>query len=373
MTKNARIVLGVVILVVIIAAAYAFWGTGPKTARGITIGFIGPLTGDAANIGQNAKAAVMLAADEVNAAGGVQGKPLDVIYEDGQCTGAAASNAAQKLMSVDGVPVILGGACSGETSAFAPAARQAGVVVFSYCSSAPALSHAGIFRDYPSDAYQGSFGADYIYNKLGKRKAAVMYVKTDWGDGIRQVFESEFQKLGGKIVDEEGFDQNTTDLRTQLAKVKAANPDIVYFLSYTSEAIVGIKQASEIGLRAKFFGADGWDDPKIFSTAGKLADGDMYTVPAAAHLDEFKAKMKAATGSDSVQVCSPTAYDGLKILAQVMNKVGADPAAIRAELFRTQYAGGVSSDKISFDANGDLVGANYEVKESEGGAAAPVQ
>ncbi len=379
-TNTTAKVIAVIVAVVVITWAVASMvsshpssqpaqSTTPSSGGVVKLGFIGPLTGDAANLGQNAKTAVQLAVDEVNQSGGIQGKQLQMVYEDGQCNGTAASNAANKLMNVDQVPVILGGACSGETGAFAPAAKQAGVVVFSYCSSNPALSKAGIFRDYPSDAYQGSFGADYVYNTLGKRKAAVMFAKTDYGVGIKQVFENEFQKLGGTIVDEEGFDQGTRDLRTQLAKVKAAKPDIVYFVSMTDEAVVGIKQAGELGLKMPFFGGDGWDDPKIPKTTGSASNGDMYTVPKPTRLDDFKAQMKAKTGSDEVLTCSPYAYDAVKLMAQVIGKVGTDPAAIRTEMFKTLYTGGVSSDKISFDENGDLVGAAYSVKVIQNGTA----
>src|SRR3989338_5917613 len=142
-----KYVTWIVVIVVLVWAGWAIANRTPATdtpvavdTSPITIGFVGPLTGDAANIGTNAKSAVEVAVGEVNAAGGVNGRPLNVIYEDGQCTGAIASNAASKLINSDKVSLILGGACSGETSAFTAMAEQAKVVVLSYCSSAPAIT-----------------------------------------------------------------------------------------------------------------------------------------------------------------------------------------------------------------------------------------
>ncbi|MEK7507603.1 MAG: ABC transporter substrate-binding protein [Patescibacteria group bacterium] len=382
MNKKMQGVLWVVVAVIVLWLGYSLLPSNAPISQDavqpkepIKIGFIGPLTGDAASIGQNAKVAVEIAVDEVNKAGGINGSELQVVYEDGQCTGKVASAAANKLINADNVPIILGGLCSGETASFASAAEEAKRVVLSYCSSAPTITQAGdyIFRDYPSDLYQGAFGAEYIFNTLGKKKVAVMYVKNDWGAGIKGVFEENFKRLGGQIVVEEGYDQTARDLRTQLTKVKAAKPDLVYFLGYTEGSIVGLKQAKDLKLNIPFFGADGWDDQKIFDGAGAAAEGIMYSVVSAPLNNAFKASMKAKLGSDEVTICSPQAYDGVKLLAQAMKKVGADPTAVKDELYKMEYSGGVSAATIKFDSNGDLVGANYVVKVVNNGKAEEVK
>lgn len=367
-----KAILWVVVIALVVGGFVLYGSKGEKASKEpIKIGFIGPLTGDAANIGQNAKAAVEIAVSEVNATGGINGRTLEVIYEDGKCNGKDASNAASKLINVDKVPVIFGGACSGETSSFTGAAEQAKVAVLSYCSSAPAITQAGdyIFRDYPSDLYQGAFGADYIYTKLGKKKVAVLFVKSDWGVGIKDVFIENFKKLGGTIVAEEGYEQTARDLRSNLTKIKAANPETVYFLGYTEASIPGIKQAKELGLKAALFGGDAWDDSKIWTEVGTAGEGAMYSVVSALLNEKFKTDMKAKVGSDEIAVCTPTAYDGLKILAGVLGKVEANGEAIKNELYKTVYAGGVSSAEIRFDQNGDLVGANFVVKTVKDGKA----
>lgn len=377
MNQTTKWVIGVIIAVVVVAIGYSVFKSPsePVLTEPIKIGFVGPLTGDAANIGQNVRAAVEISVSEVNKAGGVNGRLLEVIYEDGQCAGKAASNAANKLINVDKVPIILGGACSGETSSFTGAAEQSKTVVLSYCSSAPAISQAGdyIFRDYPSDLYQGSFGAEYIYNKLGKKKVAILYAKSDWGNGIKDVFAKKFKELGGTIVAEEGYEQTSRDLRTPLTKIKSVNPELVYFLGYTEASIPGIKQAKELGLSVPLFGGDAWDDSKIWTDASVAGEGAMYSMVYAPLNNDFKAKMKAKVGNDEITVCTPQAYDAVKVIAKVIEKVGTSAEAIKNELCKTSYTGGVSAAEIKFDSNGDPVGANYIVKVVQNGKAVEVK
>ena len=303
----------------------------------IKLGVIAPLTGEEANLGLNEQAAIKIAVNEINSSGGINGKKLEMIYEDGKCNGQDANNAANKLMSIDKVPVILGGLCSGETMAFAQAANNNKTVVFSPCSSSPKVTDAGdyIFRDYPSDNFQGSYAADYVFNKLGKKNVAILYVKSDWGTGVEGVFKDSFKKLGGNITLEEGFDPGTKDSRTLLAKVKNSKTDLVYYVGYTETSVAALQQAKQLGINLPFLGADGWDDAKLWQQAGTSGEGAMYTVVAQSLPADFKAKMKQQIGNDEVIVCSAPAYDATKIIAQIISKVGINPEDIKNELYKT--------------------------------------
>ncbi len=374
--KAGKIIVWIVVVVLIIWAITAGVSKNKQAAthEPIKIGFIGPLTGEVANIGQNAKAGVEIAVKEVNDAGGINGRPLEVIYEDGKCAGKESSSAASKLINIDKVPVILGGACSGETMAFVQAAEQAKTTVLSYCSSAPAVTKAGdyIFRNYPSDSFQGKYAAEYIYNQLGKKKVAVFYSKDDWGTGIKDVFIGAFKQLGGTVTAEEGFDKVAKDFRSPLSKIKSSNPELIYFLGY-AETIPGIKQLKELGINLPLFGGDGWDDSKIWTEAGAAGEGVMYTSVASNPNDAFKAAMKAKVGNDEIVGCTPTAYDGIHLLSEVMKKVGTDSTLIKDELYKTTYTGGVSSKVISFDVNGDLKSADYKINVVKNGKAEAIK
>jgi branched-chain amino acid transport system substrate-binding protein len=376
--KTTKIIIGIaVVLVVVLVILMAFNGSNKSTGAvigaqsgPIKVGFIGPLTGDAAGIGTNSKEAVELAVSEINKAGGINGRQLEVIYEDGLCNGKSAVSAATKLINIDQVSAIVGGECSSETLGIVPLVESAKVVILSPCSSAPSITSAGdyIFRNYPSDSYQGKESARFAYNELGAKKVASLYCLSDYCTAINDVFQEEYKKLGGTIVANEGYEQTSRDLRAQLTKIKAANPDVIYFIGYTEGVVVGLKQAKELGITAQMLGGDAWDDPNLAKEAGSAAEGSIYGMVASPLTEEFKAAMKEKTGKDDLTICSPQAYDAMNILAEVMKKVGTDSTAIKNALYKVQDYDGVSG-VISFDANGDVSEAKYIFKIIRGGKA----
>jgi len=372
MNNAVKGVLWIVVIVLVV------WGIvsmskkdGETSAETIKLGFVGPLTGDLANMGENARAAVGIAVDEINAAGGVMGKNLEVVYEDDACTGATGASAVSKLINTDKVVAVMGGLCSGATLGEAPVSEAAKVVQISYCSTNPTISQAGdyIFRDVPSDLFQADYAATYLV-KNGKKNVALLSTKNDWGDGLGKAFSEAFAKAGGTIVIAETFDPASKDLKAQLTKIKAKNPDAVYFAGYTDASIAGLKQAKELGMTSQFFGADAWDDTKIWSELGTLGNGAMFTVVGTNTSAEFKAKMKEKLGKDDLVYCSNYAYDAVKVLAQVMESAkSSDSTAVKDGLYKAVFTGGVGSKELKFDANGDPVSANYVVKIVKDGKA----
>lgn len=375
MSKTTKVIVWIIVILIAIWAISAVMkspaNTGVNNTESITIGFVGPLTGDLANMGENARAAVSIAVDEVNTAGGVLGKNLSVVYEDDACSGATGANAVSKLINTDNVVAVLGGVCSGATLGEAPITEAAKIPQLSFCSTNPTISQAGdyIFRDVPSDLFQAKYAAGYLMN-AGKKNVALLSIKNDWGDGLSKAFSDAFVAAGGKIVLADTFDPDTKDLKAQFTAIKAKNPDAIYFASYTDSGIAGIKQAHDLGINATFFGADAWDDSRLWSELGSIGDGAMYTVVGTNSSDNFKTKMKAKLGKDDLVYCSNYAYDGVKILADAINRAGStDSTAIKDALYQTDYTGGVSAQEIKFDTNGDPTSATYIVKVAKNGSA----
>ena len=339
----------------------------------IKIGFLGPLTGDVATVGQNNKAATELAVDAINNSGGINGRQIQMIWEDGKCDGQEAANAASKLVNIDKVTAIIGGGCSAETLAAAPIAEQGKVIMFSPLSSNPSITAAGdyIFRDYPSDSYQGAKAAEFAMNELQGKNIAVLSCMSDWCTGVAKVFKDKVNSSGGKIIDSETFtDNQANDLRTQLTKIKNAKADVIYFLAYSDATINGLKQIKQLGIKAKLLGGDSWDDPKIAKGAGTAAEGTIYFKPSAKMTDAFKAAMAAKTGNNEVDTGSPQAYDAVNILAGIMKNVGTDTAKIKDALYQVKDYNGVSG-VITLDSNGDLATANYDINMIKDGKAVP--
>ena len=358
-----------IILIVIIALVVSLGNkeSSQGAAESIKLGLVGPLTGDASSIGTSAQKAVKMAVDEINQAGGINGKTIEMIYEDGKCNAKDAATAGNKLINLDKVTAIIGGMCSSETIAIAPVAEQQKVIMFSGCSSNPSITTIGdyIFRDYPSDTFQGAYAAEIVQDQLKAKNVALLYCLSDYCVGVKDVFKKTFTEAGGVIVADEGYEQTTADLKTQLTKIKAANPDLIYFIGFTEASIIGIKQMKELGITTPTLGGDAWDDSKIWTETGAAGEGKMWTVVDTPITEEFKKKMEAV-GATEVAVCTAQSYDAIMILADAMRRVGTDPEKIKNELYKVKDYQGVSG-VITLDTNGDLASASYVTKVMKDG------
>lgn len=307
------------------------------------IGVILPMTGDAAVYGEPLSKVLQLAVDEVNAEGGVNGENLELIIEDGKCDGTSAANAAQKLINVDGVEVIIGGFCSSESLSVVPIAEAAKVAVISPGSSSPKLTGISQFfvRNYPSDSTQGAVLAAIAYNDKGWRTVAFLQEQTDYALGVYQAFSAEFEKLGGTVTNE-AFPTETTDFRSTITKVRGQNPDAVFVDTQTpAVAMRVISQMQQIG----------WTPPLMVSD---ILPGDPVTVRenAAALEGALGAEFTASLGNPLFAAMvdayeekyqqelpyhgySQTVYDSVFIVRDALAAVGYDGAKV-AQWMRTQ-------------------------------------
>ena len=327
----------------------------------IKIGWMGPLTGDVANLGKDALAASQMAVEELNAAGGINGRKIELLIEDGKCNPKDASVAANKLINIDKVSSAIV-TCSPEVNVVAPIANANKVAVLSSCASAPNVTDAGdyIFRTYPSDSFQGVYVADYVYNKLGKRKVAILAEQNDWALGIEKAFKKDFEKLGGQVVVLEEFSEGVRDLRTQVTKIKNSDAELIYFPAFTEATLVGLKQLKEFGVNLPIIGGDTWDDQKVLESS--FAQGVLYTGVHSNFDVEWKAKMLAK--EINLTLCTPTSYDNVKIFADIIGRVGDDGEKIKNELYKVKDYKGVIGN-ITLDQNGDLTSAAYDMKKIE--------
>ncbi|OGL83342.1 hypothetical protein A3B32_00660 [Candidatus Uhrbacteria bacterium RIFCSPLOWO2_01_FULL_53_9] len=359
---NNRNILWIVVAVIVVGGGLWLLSGDNKTVSEegpIKIGVSSPLSGEAASYGESARAGALLAQKEINEAGGVNGRMIELVFEDDTCSPSGVS-AMQKLVNVDKVSAIIGPVCSPVAGAAIPIARSAEVPLILIGASAPGLAGGpdSIFSTYPSDAFQGKFAAEYLYSDLGARKVAVLYVNNEWGVGLRRVFVERFKELGGEILFDEGVAQDVKDVRTQVSKIKNTNPDIVYVPLFPAGGIAAIKQFKEAGVDVPLIGGDAFLGDEIVNSG--VSEGVMYTAAKVNNTDEFKAQVKALTGVDA-NIIAPLAYDALKIYAGIMEKSGTDAAAVVKGLNDLTYTEGVSFPEISYDDNGDLEKAAYEV------------
>ena len=363
MSQTTKWIVGVIIAVVVVAVGYSVIKdpSAPKETGPIKIGIIAPLSGEAASWGDNFLAGAELAKKEINDAGGVNGRLIEFVVEDDQCESAAGVSAINKLISIDKVDVIAGPVCSSVGGPALPIAQDNAVPTI-IVASAPHLTAIGdyIFRTYSSDAFQGKFGAEFIYDDLGKRKAAVVYVKNDWGQGLRDVFVAKFKELGGEVVYDEGVSQDSNDLRTQISKIKTSGADVLYFPVYPTNAIAGLKQIKDLSLDISIVGADAFSGEEVLSSPG--AEGVLYTVGKIDNPEDFIQKVKSLPGKEdlAINVVAPIGYDTIKAFAAVMESADTNAEKIKKGL-NTLRISGISIPTIEFDEVGDLKTPQAEV------------
>ena len=359
-----------ILLIAILLLASCGTQTGDEKVK---IGFLGPLTGDVAFVGESALASARLAVKEVNDAGGINGKNIELIAEDGKCRGQESSIAANKLVNIDKVIAIIGGICSAETIAAAPVAEKAGVVMISPGSSSPDITDAGdyIFRNYPSDAYQGKAAAEYFHDN-GYHKVAILYEISDYPQGIYDVFSQAFPKLPGvEITRVESVAPGTLDLRTTLTRLRKDEPDALYVLTYTDIAVAVMQQTKELGWDPFIFGADGWVDPVIPELAGSAADGARYLLVTTEVPEDFKQRVVELTGHEPV-IGGPQSYDTVHMITKLMNEGATTSEELKEALYALDVYEGVSYP-TSFDENGDLERVEYGLAEFQDGVSITIE
>lgn len=386
MNNTYKLIIGAIVVIVIVWIGYSLLidqktqtpKIQPATGEPIKIGFIGPLTGDAATYGEPISNAVRLAVDEVNKSGGVDGRIIEVIYEDGKCTGKDAVNAVQKLVNVDKIKIIIGGVCSGEALAILPITEPANVLVLSPAASSPDLTGAGdlFFRNSPSDSDGGKALAKLIIEK--HNKIAIISEQTDYAQALANVFMKNFESLGGEIVMNENFAPKTNDFRSILTKIKETNSETILINPQTEIAGgIIVKQIRELGITVPLYGTVALAGSNALEIAGINAE-DMLIVDAPGlspdnpkavkFLEDYRTKY----GEPTLEFYIGAAYDDVFILAQAISEVGIDTQKIRNYLHEMKsYSGVIGTYK--FDDNGDLAGIEYVVKKVENGIAKEVK
>ncbi|MCY4577029.1 MAG: ABC transporter substrate-binding protein [Candidatus Kaiserbacteria bacterium] len=367
----------IVIILLILGLGYYFvQGSAPGEGEDavISIGFVGPLTGDAVSYGEPISNAVRMAVDTINQAGGVDGKMLKVIYEDGRCTNEDALSATQKLVNVDGVKMIIGGVCSGETFAMLSVTDAAGVIVISPSSSSPDLTGAGryFFRNSPSDAEGGRQLAQIVTQEY--KKVAIISEETDYAQGFARVFREYVPLLDGEVVADENFAPETSDFRSILTKIKAAEPEAI-FVNPQTEIAGGtiVKQARELGITVPLFGSNVTGGTKSAEIAGDHIEGLVFVDapglrPSNPKANAFLEQYNARYGESGIPFYTAAAHDIVYLFAQAIEMVGSadDTEALRDYLSTMgNFAGVVGSYR--FRPDGDPEGIGFISKKIENG------
>ena len=323
---------------------------------GLVIGHYASLTGNTAHFGQDTDKAVRLAVDEVNAAGGVLGKPVKVTTLDDRGDSAEAANAVTRLLDVEHVNALVGEVASSLSLAGGRVAQRRGIPMVSPSSTNPKVTQVGdfIFRVCFIDPFQGKAMATFAKNTLKFENVAVLKdVKNDYSIGLADAFKTAFTAAGGKIVVEQSYSAGDTDFSAQVTAVKATNAQALYVPGYYSEVGAIARTAQRLGVKLPLLGGDGWDAPELFTIGGDALDGSYFSnhfAPEGAtpRGKEFIEAFKKKYGTEPTGL-GLLGYDAAAVLFDAAKRAGTtEPKALRDALAKTKDFEGVSG-KITID------------------------
>mgnify|MGYP001566513257 CR=1 FL=1 len=353
--KSNNALLWAIGIVLIVLGFIYFSATGGSSGT-LKVGVLTPLTGDAASYGTAMQRAYDLAVSEINAAGGVDGRQIELVYEDAKCEGSAATTATQKLVSVDGVKFILGGTCSGETLAAAAITQVARVLLLSPSATSPDITEAGdlVFRTYPSDDFEATMVAAFAAEN-GDLRAAIISETTDFAQGVRNAFKASYT---GEVVFDETFNSGETDFRTLITKLRAANPQMVYVSPQSPAAgELILKQIAESGMNVSVFANNAMIDRSAIAANPSLYEEVVMAevqLPSEGKAVAMLSAYEAMYGNQPEFLAyTASAYDSVYLLAEAIAAEGEDAEAV-AGYFAYQVVDWPGAIGVfNFDENGD--------------------
>ncbi len=346
----------------------------------VRIGVFMSLTGSTANFGISSVNGIKMAADEVNAAGGINGKQIELLVQDDRSDASEAATIVTKFVTQDQVHAILGEVASSRSIAAAPIAQNAKIPMLTPSSTNPEVTKKGdyIFRSCFIDPVQGAAIAQFAARTLNAKRAAIMVDrKNDYSTGLEKVIKEVFPKLGGQIVATTSYQEGDQDFNAQLTSLKGSNPEVIFVPGYYNDVGLIAKQARDKGITVPLVGGDGWDSVQLYAIGGTALNGSFFSNHYSPYdtdpkvqkfVNDYKARYN--TIPDAL---AATAYDAAKIMFDAIKRANSlDGKAIRDALAATQSFPGVTGD-VTFNENRDAVkpiimieikpGGTYAVRE----------
>lgn len=336
-------------------------GGGGSSGATIKIGEFASLTGKEATFGISSHEGTLMAIEEINAAGGVLGKKLELLTEDTQSKPGEPRTVVNKLIARDGVVAMLGEVASSRSLEAAPLCQESKVPMISPSSTNPKVTQTGdyIFRVCFIDPFQGTVMANFAMRTLKAKKVAVFTdVKSDYSKGLAQFFKEQFLKNGGQIVAELDFNGGDKDFKAQLTAIKAANPDAVFVPGYYTDAALIAIQAKQLGLNVPLMGGDGWESEKLTEIGKDAVEGHYFSTHyhpdvgsplSKKFVENYKKRWNGKT-PDALAACG---YDSAIVLADAIKRAGStEGPKVRDAIVATKDFEAVTG-KITINAQRD--------------------
>ncbi len=331
-------------------------------SKDVIIGAVISESGSVETYGNYVKKGMDLAVEEINAAGGVNGGPVNLIYKDDATNANVGTQVTTELIEKHGVHAIIGAVSSTVTLAIAPICEKAGVVLLSPTASANSISNAGdwIWRNYPSDQIEGTAMAKFAKEEIGAETVVIFAEKSEWGKSLTDVFTAQYEGRFRRVEKRFDFDETMMDqVDAWVQETKAIGPDAVYVIAYDRELIPLLKKFEAAGLEAVRMSTSSVT-ADIVKLAGKSAENIVYPQvvldleskePAVA---QFISAYRTKYGEDP-DIYAAHGYDAVKLMAAAITAAGSmHPRSIRQGLSGIENFDGAAG-RTSFDSNGDVV------------------
>ncbi|MFO7706865.1 MAG: ABC transporter substrate-binding protein [Desulfobacterales bacterium] len=349
-------------LLILIAAGGMWAGASPAGAQPIKIGMMAPLTGPAAADGQSAKQSCEMLVEQVNAAGGINGRKVELIVYDDQFDSKQAVIVAQKMIQGDKVVAGVSGSYSFTTRAAAQVFQDEKVPFSVGYALHPAITEGGkyVFRVTVLGHVQGRAGGYAAGNLLKSKTVSMLIQDNDFGQSLAQGFREYAEALGAKVISADKFKMNEKEFTPVLTKIKQLNPDLIYNTAYPIDGALILKQAADLGIKTQQMGSEGLDSTKGFlDVAGKAAEGIIITTNldrdskveiTRKYLDDYQKRFGFAP-----DMTGASTYDALLMVIDAIKKVGTDADKI-VEAFRAMKGWqGVTGQIQAFTPKGEVI------------------
>ena len=329
--------------------------TDSASSTTVAIGAVFPLSGPVAFYGNESRDGALLAIEEINAAGGLLGRTLTLIAEDDEGDGAKSVNAFTKLTTRDRVSFVIGSSTSGATMAMTSLAQQNKVILNSPSATNIDVTKAGdyVFRACFIDPFQGVVGADFAYDTLGSRRAAVLYdAGADYNTGLADAFKRQFRAIGGQVVADEAYQTGDVDFNAQITRIRASNPDVVYLPNYYNDVALQARQLRAQGINCALIGGDGWDS--LIDNAGDEVLNGFWSAGFAADTSDPKGvafvRAYQARFNKPASQFAALGYDTLMLIADGIKAAGSlETSAVKDAMARIN--GSYVTGNIRFDSD----------------------
>jgi branched-chain amino acid transport system substrate-binding protein len=341
----------------------------------VKIGEYASLTGKEAAFGQSSHKGTLLAVEEMNAAGGVLGRKIELITEDNQTKQGESATIVKKEIFRDKVVGILGEVASMRSLEAAPICQAYKIPMISPSSTNPRVTEIGsyIFRVCFIDPFQGTVMAKFAKNTLKLHRVALLTsVSSAYSVGLAKYFKERFIADGGEIAIEQKFTEGDKDFNAQLTAIKAAGVDGIFVPGYYTEAALICRQARELDMAIPLFGGDGWEAPELIAIGGAAVEGCYYSTHYSPQVDTpavkaFVAKFRARFDGETPDAMAALGYDSAEVMVDAIRRAGStEGPAIRDALAATKdFEGVTGATTMDKDRNATKAAVVIMVKDGK--------